>query len=112
MSPLSTSRRKKSSKGEQPSDIAEQLTAILYETYRKITPHECILYLKGQNSPHAANLREFCASHDKVISWVRTSILTIETMRKRAEIIDHWIKVAEVSSRIILITHLYLLTDI
>jgi son of sevenless-like protein len=105
VSPLSASRRKKSFKPHKSDllkidagDIAEQLTLTIYDLYRKILPHECITYAKAQKGPGVANLREFCASHDKTSCWVQMSILTIETMKKRAETVDYWIKVAEVSS--------------
>ncbi|KAF9444606.1 ras GEF [Macrolepiota fuliginosa MF-IS2] len=102
ISPSSASRKKRGSKpqkGEllkiEASDIAEQLSVILYDMYKKILPNECILYAKSKQGSHAANLREFCASHDKVTCWVQMSILTIETMKRRAETVDYWIKVAE-----------------
>ncbi|KXN88925.1 Cell division control protein 25 [Leucoagaricus sp. SymC.cos] len=103
VSPSSGPRKKKNNskpqKGEllkiEAVDIAEQLTVILYDLYRKILPHECITYARSQKAPGVANLREFCASHNKVSFWVQVSILTIETMKKRAETVDYWIKVAE-----------------
>lgn len=70
---------------------------MLYDSYKKILPHECILYVSSHKGACASNLREFCALHDKMIGWVEKSILTIDTMKKRAETVDYWIKVAEVS---------------
>lgn len=102
VSPSNCPRKKKTSKPQKGEllkieavDIAEQLTVILWEVYRKILPQECIAYARSHSGPGAANLREFCASHDKIVSWVQTSILGVETMKKRAETVDHWIKVAE-----------------
>jgi son of sevenless-like protein len=104
VSPSTGPRKKKNNSRPQKSellkietaDIAEQLTVILFEIYRKILPHECITYIKVHTGPGVANLREYCASHDKVSYWVQTSILTAETMKRRAETVDYWIKVAEV----------------
>lgn len=105
MSPSSSSGKKKKvfkpQKGEllkiETSDIAEQVTMMLYESYKKILPYECILYVSSGKNNNAANLREFCSYHDKLVGWVQKNILTIDFMRKRAETIDYWIKVAEVS---------------
>ncbi|KAG6878166.1 hypothetical protein C0993_011239 [Termitomyces sp. T159_Od127] len=75
-----------------PADIAEQLTLIESERYLKITPKECLLHNKHTTS---TNLAKFCSVHDKIVSWVKTSILTNEALGKRASTIDFWIKVAE-----------------
>ncbi|XP_006454234.1 hypothetical protein AGABI2DRAFT_214033 [Agaricus bisporus var. bisporus H97] len=98
----STSRRRRVSRPQrgdllkiEPSDIAEQLTMTLYESYKKIQPYECIVYVASSKGGNATNLREFCAYHDKLIGWVQKTVLTADFMRKRAEIIDYWIKVAE-----------------
>lgn len=45
-----------------------------------------------------ANLLAFCALHDKVAAWVKQSVLWTENVGDRADLLDHWIKVAEVSS--------------
>ncbi|KAJ3561149.1 hypothetical protein NP233_g10371 [Leucocoprinus birnbaumii] len=103
VSPSTAARKKKyhskPQKGDllkiEAVDIAEQLTVLLFDVYRKILPHECIMYLRSRGDDSVANLREFCASHDKVVSWVQTSILNVDTMKKRAETVDYWIKVAE-----------------
>jgi son of sevenless len=44
-----------------------------------------------------ANLATFIALHDKVASWVKQSILWEEDVRSRADLVEFWIKVAEVS---------------
>lgn len=46
----------------------------------------------------SGNLSAFCATHDKLASWVKMSILNNEFLGKRADTVDFWIKVAEVSS--------------
>jgi son of sevenless-like protein len=40
----------------------------------------------------------FCSTHDKLAAWVKTSILSNTGLGKRADIIDFWIRVAEVSN--------------
>ncbi|KAG5341697.1 hypothetical protein C0989_007924 [Termitomyces sp. Mn162] len=75
-----------------PADIAEQLTLIESDRYVKVTPKECLLYSKHTTS---TNLAEFCSTHDKIVSWVKSTILTNEALGKRASTIEFWIKVAE-----------------
>ena len=43
------------------------------------------------------NLLAFCETHDRLATLVKSSILTIDGIMKRAGAIDFWIKVAEVS---------------
>jgi len=61
-----------------------------------VTPQECLNYAKIQNGETVVKLQEFCATHDKLGSWVKTSILNNETLSKRADTVEFWIKVAEV----------------
>jgi son of sevenless len=42
------------------------------------------------------NMHAFCATHDKLADWVRCSILEVDILGKRANIVDFWIRVAEV----------------
>jgi son of sevenless len=46
------------------------------------------------------NLFAFCATHDKLVNWVKTTILMTGVLGRRADTIDFWIKVAEVCSAI------------
>jgi len=103
ISPSIGPRKKKNSKPQkgdvlkiENADLAEQLTMILFEMYRKILPQECIMYARSQNGPGITNLQEYCGVHDKVVSWVQKSILDIGVIKKRAEAVDYWIKVADV----------------
>ncbi|KAJ7610925.1 ras guanine nucleotide exchange factor domain-containing protein [Roridomyces roridus] len=78
-----------------PSDIAEQLALLEFKRYVKITAQECISYAKTQTGKPVENLCAFCATHDKLAAWVKTSILTNEALGRRADTVDFWIKVAE-----------------
>ncbi|KAF9469694.1 ras guanine nucleotide exchange factor domain-containing protein [Collybia nuda] len=77
-----------------PIDIAEQLALIEFKKYVKITPQECIRYVSvgTQASPNVSN---FICTHDKLVDWVKISILTNDALGRRADTIDFWIKVAE-----------------
>ncbi|KAF8807994.1 ras GEF [Phlegmacium glaucopus] len=78
-----------------PKSVAEQLT--LYESglYVKITPHQCLTYVRNRTGNDVAQLRDFCSTHDKLAAWVKMSILNSDATGRRALTIDFWIKVAE-----------------
>ncbi|KAJ7024347.1 ras guanine nucleotide exchange factor domain-containing protein [Mycena alexandri] len=92
-------RKSKNHKNEllrlDPTDIAEQLALLEFKLYVKLTAQECISYAKTQTGKQVENLCKFCATHDKLAAWVKTSILTNEALGKRADTVDFWIKVAE-----------------
>ena len=80
-----------------PVDVAQQLTLYEYRLYQKIRPRECINWAKTQKGETVANLANFCSTHDKLAAWVKLSVLCNDGLGKRADMIDFWIKVAEVS---------------
>ncbi|KAJ7204466.1 ras guanine nucleotide exchange factor domain-containing protein [Mycena pura] len=101
-SPTVPPRRRRKSKNHKndllrldPADIAEQLALLEFKLYAKLTPQECISYAKTQTGKKVENMYLFCATHDKLAAWVKTSILTNEALGKRADTVDFWIKVAE-----------------
>ncbi|KAJ7361302.1 ras guanine nucleotide exchange factor domain-containing protein [Mycena albidolilacea] len=92
-------RKSKNHKNEllrlDPTDIAEQLALLEFKLYAKLTAQECISYAKTQTGKQVENLCAFCATHDKLAAWVKTSILMNEGLAKRADTVELWIKVAE-----------------
>ncbi|KAK0246451.1 ras guanine nucleotide exchange factor domain-containing protein [Armillaria nabsnona] len=99
-SPVVSPRRRRKSRDHKgdllrldPTDLAEQLSLFEYTLYSKVTPQDCLVYAKSPQS--APNLNAFCATHDKLASWVTFSVLNNEALGKRADTIDFWIKVAE-----------------
>lgn len=99
--PIPPRKRRKSRphKGDllrlDPTDIAEQLALMEYKLYAKITSQECIKYAKGETGKDVANLNAFCATHDKLVAWIQTTVLFNEALGKRSDTVDFWIKVAE-----------------
>ncbi|KAJ3505638.1 hypothetical protein NLJ89_g7311 [Agrocybe chaxingu] len=93
------SRKSKAHKNDllkiDPSDVAEQLTVLESSLYMKITPQECLTYAKTQSGGAVAKLSDFIGTHDKLGAWVKLSVLNLDTLVKRAETVDFWIKVAE-----------------
>lgn len=79
-----------------PKIVADQLTVYEFDLYAKITPQECLNYVKTRTGSEVARLRAFCSTHDKLGAWVTMSILNGEATGKRAHTVDFWIKVAEV----------------
>lgn len=95
-------RRTKDSRSEllrtDPTTLAENLCLYEHSLYRKVRPQECLDWVKIRTGEPVANLLAFCALHDKVAAWVKQSVLWTENVGDRADLLDHWIKVAEVSS--------------
>jgi son of sevenless len=78
------------------ADVAEQLSLLEFKLYAKVTSQECIRHATSSRRSES-NLVLFCRTHDKLAAWVKTSILSNSVLGKRADTIDFWIKVAEVS---------------
>lgn len=53
---------------------------------------------KIQSGPEVENLAKFCVTSDRLAAWVKYSILGTAALGRRADTIDHWIRVAEVSN--------------
>ena len=97
-----------SSRGSRPKsdlikydslEFAHHLTLVEYRLYAKIRPAECMMWPKVQKGPDVENLVRFCATSDKLVAWVKYSILKEDGLGKRADVIDFWTKVAEVRTR-------------
>ncbi|KAI0081157.1 ras GEF [Panus rudis PR-1116 ss-1] len=74
--------------------LAEHLCLYDYKLYCKVRPQDCLDYVKRRRH-NSSNLNVWCSSHDKVVSWVQSSILAMDTAAKRSETVNFWIKVAE-----------------
>lgn len=77
--------------------LARQLTLYEARFYLKVRPHECFTWSATQQGDTVQNLRTFVSTSDKLAAWVKMSILVDDTRRKRADTIEQWIKVAQVS---------------
>ena len=91
----------------EPKIIADQLTVYEFDLYSKITPQQCLTYVKTRTGSDVAKLHAFCSTHDKLGAWVKTSILNGEAAGKRAYTVDFWIKVAEVCPFCVHIFNMY-----
>ncbi|KAI0783386.1 ras guanine nucleotide exchange factor domain-containing protein [Abortiporus biennis] len=98
--PLSSPPKRKRSKSGRmellktdPALLAEHLCLYEAKLYANVRPQQCLNYVKKQES--SSDLHAFCSTHDKLATWVKSSILYTESVGKRADTVDHWIKVAE-----------------
>lgn len=79
-----------------PLEVAQHLSLFEYDLYRKIRSQECFLWSEMKEGDDVGNLHAFCATHDKLADWVKRSILEVSVLGKRANVVDFWIRVAEV----------------
>ncbi len=100
---LSSKKWKKVRKGDglelvrmDALELAQHLSLFESEPYRKMRPQECFLWSKIKEGEVVKNIHAFCATHNKLADWVKCSILEVSTLGKRANVVDFWIRVAEV----------------
>jgi len=79
-----------------PMELAQHLSLFESALYRKIRAQECFLWTKIKEGDTVQNIQSFCAVHDRLADWVRCSILEVDVLGKRANMLDFWIRVAEV----------------
>ncbi len=79
-----------------PLEMAQHLSLRESDLYREIRPQECFLWPTVKEGDDVKNLHSFCATHDKLADWVKCSILEVSALGKRANVVDFWIRVAEV----------------
>ena len=87
--------------------LAEHICLYEQKLYSTIRPQDCLEYIKRQQGGGTERLIAFCKTHDRLANWVKSSILNVENVSKRAATLDVWIKVAEVSGNCTLL-HLVL----
>jgi son of sevenless len=100
---MPSKKRKKARKGDivelfraDPLELAQHLSLVEFDLYRQIRAQECFLWTTTKEGDTVKNMRAFCATHDKLADWVRCSILEVDVLGKRANIVNFWIRVAEV----------------
>jgi len=99
-------------------EVANHLTLVEARAYGKIRPYECLAWTRaggkvkkepsaealaspggaeGSGGGDARNLIAFIGGSDRLAMWVKNTILSCESLGRRADMIDLWIKIAEVS---------------
>jgi hypothetical protein len=80
-----------------PREFAEQLTYYESRLFCAIRSRELLGWLKCHTSKDVQNLSKFVSTCDRLAGWVKESILKEAGVVQRAEEIQRWIIVAEVS---------------
>ena len=95
---LPTEKWKKMRKGEvlelvhmDPLEVAQHLSLLESDLYRKIHLQECFLWSKIKKGEVVKNIHSFCATHNRLADWVKCSILKAAALGKRANLIDAYI---------------------
>jgi son of sevenless len=72
-------------------EVAQQLCLLEQRLYAKIRVRDCFVWRREVNS-----LAVFWSTHDKLVSWVTSTVLNADGVRKKADIVDFWIHCADV----------------
>lgn len=85
-------------------EMARQLTIMDFNLYSSIRPVECLdkAWSKDagdENSNVAVNIRASIEYCNEVTSWVSDAILSQSDIKKRSNVIKHWVQIAEASIR-------------
>ncbi|KAH7915727.1 ras guanine nucleotide exchange factor domain-containing protein [Hygrophoropsis aurantiaca] len=78
-----------------PNDIAEQLCLFEFDYYAAVRPQECLNWRKAHSGKDVANIIAFFDTHEQLSVWVKMSVFSGDTSKKRANIVDFWIRVAD-----------------
>lgn len=82
-------------------EMARQLTIMDFNLYSSIRPVECLdkAWSKdsGDDTNVAVNIRASIEYCNEVTSWVSDAILSQSDIKKRSNVIKHWVQVAEAS---------------
>jgi son of sevenless len=77
-------------------ELANQITLFESRLYNEIHAKECLVWHKVQAGEPVQNLVAFVSHSNKLANWVKYSILSRERVGERADVIDKWIRIAEV----------------
>jgi len=96
MSPLSPGRRLLQASQIKPYDLAIALTLLEGDTYKSLTPSDYIAHI-GRH-PGYNNIESVYTINNKIIHWVKESILHYDSVEHRADVLKFFIHTAIVSS--------------
>lgn len=77
--------------------LAQHITMLEWRLFSRIKEQECLNWAHTQHGSSVARITAFCATHDRLATWVKHTVLANDGLGKRADMVDFWIKVAEVS---------------
>jgi len=75
--------------------VARQLCLHEHRLYAKLEPRECMHWMNPSAADGIPNLTAFCMARARLTGWVRASLLSVDGLSRRAEMLEFWIHVAE-----------------
>ncbi|KAG4304720.1 hypothetical protein PORY_001773 [Pneumocystis oryctolagi] len=80
-----------------PLEVARQLTLIESRIYNKIKPIECLdkAWSKNLTNDTAENIKSMIIKSNQITGWVTHSILSQSEIKKRVDIMKHFINIAD-----------------
>ncbi|KZT72955.1 ras GEF [Daedalea quercina L-15889] len=91
--------KRKASKNDvvrlEPMAIARQLCLHEHRLYAKLELRECMHWMTPSAADGIPNLTALCMARARLTGWVRTSLLGVDGLSRRAEMLEFWIRVAE-----------------
>jgi son of sevenless len=100
--------RRKSQKADilkfDAGEFAQQLALIANRLYNDIRATEILAWARCEDPDHpdVQNLMKLCHFSGKLVKLVKYSILTTDTLSRRREMVNHFIKIDEASSLLLL----------
>ncbi|KAF7365437.1 hypothetical protein MVEN_00416700 [Mycena venus] len=79
----------------EPLDLAQQLSIMESQLYRRIRPMECFQRTQESRTENVDNITIFIQTNSKIGLWVADSILSEEDLRRRTMTVEHLISVAD-----------------
>ena len=78
--------------------IAEQITLLQFNLFKKIHPRECLKQAwKNKDRKHidAPNITQYIDAFNRLTKWIQSSILVASDVKTRGKTIKKWVKVEE-----------------
>jgi len=73
-----------------PTELAQQLCLLEHRLYTKIRIQDCWAWKRTSSA-----LSDFCSTHDRLGTWVKNCVMKVEGARKKAEVMNFWVQVAD-----------------
>lgn len=96
LSPLSSRRASRASE-IRPDGLAMALLFLESEKYNAITPTDCISSLLYESQSGPNEVTEASETHNKIVHWVKSSVIRSSRKAVRADTLTFFIKTAMVS---------------
>lgn len=82
-----------------PIELARQITLLQNGLFCQIEPYE-IMGQRFKKKSESAHIKATIHKNTQITSWISDSILAEVDVKKRANVLKYWIKVADVSSSV------------